>query len=153
MKKGKIIRTILPKNSEEEALIEITKYINNYIPSNYYNAMAKEIGQIYLGRPSSFEDEEYILESDDFQEKVLLEVYKIPYGEIRTYKQIAEAINSKAYRAVGSAIGKNPLPLIIPCHRVVKSDLSIGEFYGGKEMKKEILQNEGIEILKNRVLM
>jgi len=77
---------------------------------------------------------------------------KIPYGEIKTYKQISEAINSKAYRAVGTAIGKNHLPLIIPCHRVVKSDLSVGDFYGGIEMKKEILQNEGVSIVDNKII-
>ncbi|MGZ7044104.1 MAG: methylated-DNA--[protein]-cysteine S-methyltransferase [Methanobacterium sp.] len=87
----------------------------------------------------------------EFQKKVLLEVKKIPYGKIRTYKQIAEAMDSKAYRAVGTAIGKNPLPLIIPCHRVVKSDLSVGGFYGGTEMKKDILQNEGISIVNNKI--
>ena len=76
---------------------------------------------------------------------------KIPYGEVKSYKQISEAINSRAYRAVGTAIGKNPLPLIIPCHRVVKSDLSVGGFFGGVEMKKVILQNEGIFIVNNKI--
>lgn len=126
--------------------------MDNYSLSNHYKKLAKKIGQIYMGRPYSFKDNEYILDLNDFQKKVLLEVNKIPHGEIRTYKQIAEAINTKAYRAVGTAIGKNPLPLIIPCHRVVKSDLSVGGFYGGTKMKKEILQNEGIKTLKNRVL-
>lgn len=76
---------------------------------------------------------------------------KIPCGKVKTYKQISEAVDSKAYRAVGTAIGKNPLPLIIPCHRVVKSDLSVGGFYGGTEMKKEILENEGIQIVNEKV--
>ncbi|MGZ7208298.1 MAG: MGMT family protein, partial [Methanobacterium sp.] len=119
------------------------------------------------GKPSSFKDEQLSLDFNhsnslnlvprkrsfrgEFQKKVLLEVKKIPYGKIRTYKQIAEAMDSKAYRAVGTAIGKNPLPLIIPCHRVVKSDLSVGGFYGGTEMKKDILQNEGISIVNNKI--
>ena len=114
--------------------------------SDDYNSYAKALYDIYHGIPYSFEDICLKLDLNQFQKEVLLEVLKIPYGEIKTYKQISEAINSKAYRAVGTAIGKNPLPLIIPCHRVVKSDLSVGGFYGGIEMKKEILQNEGIKL-------
>ena len=76
---------------------------------------------------------------------------KIPHGEVKTYKQISEAIDSKGYRAVGTAIGKNPLPLIIPCHRVIRSDLKVGGFYGGTEMKKEILENEGICIVSGKI--
>lgn len=91
------------------------------------------------------------MDLNDFQKKVLLEVKKIPHGEVRTYKQISEAINSKAYRAVGTAIGKNPLPLIIPCHRVIRSDFKVGGFFGGSEMKKEILKNEGIHIVNDKI--
>jgi len=82
---------------------------------------------------------------------VLQEVAKIPYGEVRTYKQIAQILNTKAYRAVGTAIGKNPLPIIIPCHRVVKSDLSVGEFLRGTEMKTGMLKNEAVRILDGKV--
>jgi methylated-DNA-[protein]-cysteine S-methyltransferase len=88
---------------------------------------------------------------NDFQKNVLIEVMKIPFGEVKTYKQVSEAIDSKAYRAVGTAIGKNPLPLIIPCHRVVRSDLNVGGFFGGTEMKKEILENEGICIVNGKI--
>ena len=88
---------------------------------------------------------------DDFKGKVLQEVAKIPYGEVRTYKQISESIGTKAYRAVGTAIGRNPLPIIVPCHRVVKSDLQVGGFFGGTEMKKEMLENEGICIINGKV--
>ena len=98
----------------------------------------------YYGKKSDFNFD--IPDENNFRGKVLQEVAKIPYGEIRTYKQIAEAIDTKAYRAVGTAIGRNPLPIIIPCHRVVKSDLRVGRFFGGTEMKKEILKNEGIRI-------
>lgn len=89
--------------------------------------------------------------NNEFQKEVLQEVAEIPYGETKTYKQIAEAIDSKAYRAVGTAIGKNPLPIIIPCHRVIKSDLSIGGFFGGTKMKKEILENEGVCIVNGKI--
>ena len=59
---------------------------------------------------------------------------------------------NKAYRAVGTALGKNPFPIIIPCHRVVKSNMSIGEYGGGSEMKKEILKNEGVRIKGDKII-
>lgn len=79
-----------------------------------------------------------------FQTSVLLEISKIPFGETRTYKQIAEAIGKpKAVRAVGTACGKNPLPFIIPCHRVVQTSGKIGNYsMGGKEVKKKLLDLE-----------
>jgi methylated-DNA-[protein]-cysteine S-methyltransferase len=77
---------------------------------------------------------------------VIIEVAKIPYGTVKTYKEIAKSINSRAYRAVGTAIGKNPFPIVIPCHRVIRSDGKIGGFRGGTQMKVEILKKEGIKI-------
>lgn len=65
----------------------------------------------------------------------------IPYGERRTYAEIAETIGTRAYRAVGTALAKNPVPLFIPCHRVVgKND--IGGYAFGIEMKRELLEME-----------
>lgn len=99
---------------------------------------------------------QFIVNLDDrtpFERRVLFEVMKIPRGEIRTYKNIAEAVGTKAYRAVGTALSRNPLPIIIPCHRVVKSDLSIGGYKGGMEMKKEILENEGLSIFNNKIIL
>ncbi len=55
-----------------------------------------------------------------FERDVIIEVAKIPRGSVKTYKEIAESINSSAYRAVGTAIGKNPFPILVPCHRVIR---------------------------------
>ena len=76
----------------------------------------------------------------DFTKRVLEEVRKIPYGEVRTYKDIAEKIGT-GYRAVGQALKKNPTPIIIPCHRVV-STKGLGGFSAGVEIKKELLKLE-----------
>jgi methylated-DNA-[protein]-cysteine S-methyltransferase len=80
-----------------------------------------------------------------FQRRVLLATFKVKKGETKTYKQIAEQIGSKnAYRAVGTALRKNPLPIIIPCHRIVKSDGSIGSYSnGGMARKIALLKAEG----------
>lgn len=84
------------------------------------------------------------LEGTDFQKSVWQALLKIPYGKTSSYKNIAKFIgNPKAVRAVGSAIGKNPFLIIIPCHRVIKSDGSLGGFAYGSGIKKKLLKIEG----------
>ena len=81
----------------------------------------------------------------EFQIKDWKEIAKIPLGETRSYKEIATAIGSpNSSRAVANACGKNPYPIKIPCHRVIKSDGSIGGYSGtgGIERKKELLAKE-----------
>jgi methylated-DNA-[protein]-cysteine S-methyltransferase len=78
-----------------------------------------------------------------FQKKVWSELAKIPYGQTRSYKKIAEAIGyPKAFRAVGNANGRNSLPLIIPCHRVIESNGGLGGFGHGLKAKKQLLDFE-----------
>jgi len=78
-----------------------------------------------------------------FQRRVLEVVARIPYGETRTYSWVAQQIGQpRAYRAVGQALGANPLPIMIPCHRVVGSDGSLCGYAGGLEMKRWLLQLE-----------
>ena len=76
----------------------------------------------------------------------------IPKGKISTYGQIAKALNSRAYRAVGNAMAKNPNLISIPCHRVVKSDGTIGQYSLGVNIKIELLRKEGILIKDGKVL-
>ncbi|MDR3292047.1 MAG: MGMT family protein [Methanobrevibacter sp.] len=94
-----------------------------------------------------------LLNLGDFQKKVLSETFKIPYGEVRTYKEIADAIDSKAYRAVGTALNKNPIAIAIPCHRVIASNKLLSGFrLGGLKFKKKLLINEGHEIVKDKLI-
>ena len=87
-----------------------------------------------------------------FSEKILNALIDIKPGELTTYSELAEKIKSKAYRAVGGVLKNNPLPLIIPCHRVIKKDGSIGGFMGKMNkawqtnLKKNLLEIEGILI-------
>ena len=87
-----------------------------------------------------------------FQRAVWREIDRIPAEESVTYKQIAQKIGRpRAYRAVGSAVGKNPLPIIVPCHRVLATNNRLGGFAWGTEMKKRLLGNEGWEIIGRTV--
>lgn len=83
------------------------------------------------------------LKATEFQKAVWKETMKIPYGQTRTYKEIAKRIGKpKSYRAVGNALGVNPLLVIIPCHRVISSNGSLGGFSGGLKLKKFLLDLE-----------
>ena len=84
-----------------------------------------------------------LLNATPFQAKVYEALLQIPYGETRSYKDIAISINHpKAYRAVGSANNKNPIPIIIPCHRVIASNNTLAGYAYGLDMKKKLLKLE-----------
>jgi methylated-DNA-[protein]-cysteine S-methyltransferase len=86
------------------------------------------------------------LKGTQFQLKVWSYLKKIPKGKLKTYAQVAKAIGKpKAVRAVANAIGKNPFPPQIPCHRVIRSDGKLGGYSakGGIKTKKKLLKNEG----------
>jgi methylated-DNA-[protein]-cysteine S-methyltransferase len=87
----------------------------------------------------------------NFYEKCYAVLKKVPKGKVTTYKEIARALNSKAYRAVGTAMNKNPYSPIVPCHRVVNSDGKVGGFFSGTKMKVNILKSEGIVIVNNKI--
>ena len=106
-----------------------------------------------------------------FNEKCYSVLKKVPKGKVTTYKEIARAVGTRAYRAVGNAMNKNPYAPQIPCHRVVKSDGKVGGFAersrrrrknklsitrarsgdSGEKKKIQLLKNEGIEIKNNKI--
>jgi len=80
----------------------------------------------------------------EFQQRVWGALSEIPYGEVRSYREIAILLGKeKAVRAVGAANGRNPLPIVVPCHRVIGSDGSLTGFAGGLEAKRTLLELEG----------
>ncbi len=86
-----------------------------------------------------------------FTNKVYQLCRKIPPGKISTYKEVADSLNSKAYRTVGNALNKNPHSPRVPCHRVIRSTGEIGGFVSGTKNKIKLLKKEGIKIKNNRV--
>lgn len=87
----------------------------------------------------------YTLYASPFCKRALEEVAKIPYGNVASYRDIALALGTRAYRAVGVAVKHNYISIIIPCHRVISADGSIGgySFYDGKKTKQRLLMLEG----------
>ena len=104
----------------------------------------KQLEQYFAGKRTSF-DVALDLVGTEFQVKAWRALCRIPFGKTITYGQQASNIkNPKAFRAVGSANGKNPIPIIVPCHRVVASDGSLGGYSLGLKMKKQLLALEGV---------
>lgn len=76
---------------------------------------------------------------------VLKQTNRIPYGETRSYAEMAELVGSpRAFRAAGSALGANPIPIVVPCHRVLRSGGGLGGYGGGLDVKRKLLQIEGV---------
>ena len=104
----------------------------------------KQLEQYFAGKRTSF-DVALDLVGTEFQVKAWRALCRIPFGKTITYGQQASNIKKpKAFRAVGSANGKNPIPIIVPCHRVVASDGSLGGYSLGLKMKKQLLALEGV---------
>ena len=78
-----------------------------------------------------------------FQKNVLFQMKNIPYGEVKTYKDVAHEMKSRAYQAIGSGCGRNPLLIIFPCHRVIATN-GLGGFANGLKMKRSLLELEGV---------
>jgi len=132
-----------------EAITNI--YFGKIIPNNIkiietelLKMAAMQIAEYFQNERISFELPLHT-EGTKFQEQVWNELKKIPYGSTWTYKELAENINnSKACRAVGNANNKNPIPIIIPCHRVIGSTGKLVGYAGGLDIKKKLLGIEKI---------
>ena len=87
------------------------------------------------------------------EEKVYKKLLEVPKGKVTTYGELAKAIGLKnGQRVIGKIMNKNPYPVIIPCHRVIKSDGKIGGYAWGEKVKSKMLSNEGIKIKKGKIL-
>jgi methylated-DNA-[protein]-cysteine S-methyltransferase len=107
----------------------------------------QQLSEYFTGKRTSFELP-LSTPGTEFQKKVWEALQQIPYGKTISYAQLAQAVgNPKACRAVGSANGKNPVAIVIPCHRVIASDGTLGGYAYGLEVKKELLELEKLNEL------
>ncbi len=103
----------------------------------------KELTEYFANARKEFTCASAFIEGTGFERKVWEVIREIPFGETRTYKWVAEKIGEPhAFRAVGNALGKNPLPIIFPCHRVIESNGSIGGYSSGIRIKQRLLDLE-----------
>jgi methylated-DNA-[protein]-cysteine S-methyltransferase len=107
------------------------------------DATAREIGEYFAGTRTMFDLPLDLSLTDGFRRQVIEHLREIGYGQRQSYATVAAAVgNPRAVRAVGSACGHNPLPVVIPCHRVVRADGSIGQYVGGVAAKTTLLSLE-----------
>ena len=145
-KDNHLLKIIFEKNIEEYLKsVKLKKGdIPRVSPNENLRDSSEQIHQYFYEKRKNFNVKVQI-SMPPFYQKVLSEVKKIPYGEVRTYKEIAaKAGNPRAYRATGSANAKNILPVIIPCHRVIGNDGNLGGYGGGLKIKKYLLKMEGV---------
>lgn len=133
--------TITTQNKTLTDLV-ISKYIPDYDSeqSNFNDSVIEQLREYFAGKRKEFVVEINFEKGTDFQKAVWVVLKNIRYGETVSYSEIAGIIgNFNAQRAVGSAVGKNPVPIILPCHRVIKSDGRTGNFAYGETMKQTLL--------------
>ena len=137
-------RITLPQRSTPEARQRLGGRVNRATWSpGYFEDLIKRLKIYFSGHKTAFPDKLDLTRATAFQGEVWEATRLIPYGETRSYTWIARQIEKpRAVRAVGQALGRNPLPVIIPCHRVVASDGKLGGFSGGIEVKKHLLELE-----------
>ncbi len=148
-KRTRIIQIILPGFSLKSLKSNHPKIQNK--TNGIIDALASKINRYIQGKTAKFKFNKLQLQKlGNFQKKVLMLTAKIPYGSVSTYGAIAKKLGIKrgGAQAVGQALAKNPFPIIIPCHRVIKSDGTSGGFGGNTNLKKRLLAIEGI-ILKS----
>ena len=113
------------------------------VTNNITNTCKQQLNEYFNGSRQVF-DLTLAQSGTDFQLKVWQALLKIPFGQLASYRDIANKVASpKAVRAVGSANGKNPISIIVPCHRVIGSNGSLTGYAGGIERKQWLLQHEG----------
>ena len=139
-----LLATTLPQNSADEAYRSLGEKGNlaEYCPG-LFEDLADRLRTYMGGGKISFPDEIDLSAATPFQCKVWQTTRLIRHGETRSYRWVAEQAGTPgAARAVGQALGRNPLPIIIPCHRVIASDGRPGGFTGGLEVKRRLLRLE-----------
>ncbi len=119
-------------------------WIESAVP---FAGILQQLDEYFKGERTDF-DIKYALTGTDFQKAVWREIERIPHGQFSSYKAIAAAVGRpNAVRAVGTAVGSNPLSIVVPCHRVLTSSLGIGGYAGGIAAKQHLLRLENIAFL------
>jgi len=141
-----ICKIALPRDSKTSFFGWIKDHFDTdgIVDDRKKNASAiRQLNEYFIGKRTKFELDVDLI-GTPFQQKIWTEVARTPYGTTVTYKQISKKIHTIGYRSVGSSVSKNPLPIIIPCHRVIGSNQKLIGYAGGIKLKEYLLRLEGI---------
>jgi methylated-DNA-[protein]-cysteine S-methyltransferase len=144
--RGLVRVAFLPGYGEDEVLAELADALSPRVleaPARL-DEVRRELDQYFAGRRHDFDvDLDWRL-SRGFSRRVLRSTARIPYGQTSTYARLAARAGSpRAFRAAGNALHRNPIPIVVPCHRVLRSGGHLGGYGGGLEMKESLLRLEG----------
>ncbi|HEU5408003.1 MAG TPA: methylated-DNA--[protein]-cysteine S-methyltransferase [Nitrospira sp.] len=138
---------VLPKRSKRAVEFDLKSQSNGPLQqgeSARLEAARHQLLDYLSGRRNTFDVPLDLSQGTSFQRKVWRTLRLVPYGKLRSYQWIAARVGGRHYaRAVGNAVGANPIPIVIPCHRIVAHDASLGGFSGGLDMKRKLLSLEG----------
>jgi methylated-DNA-[protein]-cysteine S-methyltransferase len=138
-----ILKLVCSKNSLEEIVFVDNAEVNLNESSAILSTCKEQLDEYFKGKLQEFTIPLSFIRGTPFQQNVWTCLQKIPYGKTMSYKDIATLVgNPKAVRAVGGANNKNPLPLVIPCHRVIGSDGKLVGYAGGLDKKSFLLKME-----------
>ena len=143
-----VLKVLLPRDQMPTEQVIQSLFVGAHPrPCPEITALGERISRFLEGEDVVFPLEMLALETrQPFQRRVLLAEYQIPRGWVSTYGRIAAHLGTPgAARAVGNALAHNPFPIVIPCHRAVQSDGSLGGFQGGVRMKRALLELEGVD--------
>lgn len=142
-----LVKLSLPGHDPDEALEDLATRISPRVleaPARLDEAR-RELDLYFDGKLTEFDLPLDWQLSRDFRRRALRAIDRIPYGKTRSYTEIARgAGNERAVRAAGSACGSNPIPIVVPCHRVLRTSGALGGYGGGLPMKEALLKLEGI---------
>ncbi len=137
--------------SDEECFRDYLESLSLELNNERLIDLEKMLDSYFSGEPTQL-DYPLDISGTDFQRRVWEAVRQIPYGQVRSYKWVASKIgNPKAARAVGTAISRNPVVLIIPCHRVIRSNGSLGKYSDMDWLKERLLRLERAEIVSWKI--
>ena len=139
-----LLRTTLPQPSSQKARQLLGDRVKDAAwSSTLFADLRRRLRSYLAGNRAAFPDALDLSPATPFQRQVWEATRLIPYGQTRSYSWVAEQLGkARAVRAVGQALGRNPLPIIIPCHRVVAKDGRLGGYSGGVEIKRYLLNLE-----------
>jgi methylated-DNA-[protein]-cysteine S-methyltransferase len=137
-----------PSEGELRRLVRV--YGPGVVPDHRRSsALARELDEYFNGTRREFDIDVDLSGLTPFQTKILAATAKIPFGSVSTYQAVARrAGNEKASRAAGGALNQNPIPIVVPCHRVVGSNGSLVGYAGGLDVKRRLLAIEGADIAR-----
>lgn len=142
-----LVRVGLPAQDEDAVLEELAERVSPRVllaPRDSLTRARRQLDEYFVGERHEFDLPLDWRLTRGFRRDVLRVTARIPYGRTASYREVAtEAGSPRAFRAAGSALATNPLPIVVPCHRVLRSGGGLGEYGGGPQMKAQLLRLEG----------